>query len=128
MSRVLQQAKRAGQHGWLALIVLGVLVLVYLVTFAPRLLVPERSAESLHDVRDPVKRSELQDARLKLQNDVRTTLLQGLGGVALLTGAFFAYRQLKVTRDQLQHNIRASQVEQELHRQSQITERFSPGH
>jgi hypothetical protein len=52
-------------------------------------------------------------------------LLQGLGGVALLAGALFAYRQLRVTRDQLQHNIRATREDQKLHRESQITERFS---
>jgi hypothetical protein len=43
---------------------------------APRLLVPARSDASLQDVTDPAKRHELEDARLKLQNDVRTTLLQ----------------------------------------------------
>jgi pentapeptide repeat protein len=105
--------------------VLGVAFLLWLVLLAPKLLVPELSDASLSDVADPVKRHELQDARLKLQNDVRATLLQGLGGIALLAGAFFASRQLRVTRDQLQHNIRATHEEQELHRQSQITERFS---
>src|SRR6266487_7025301 len=36
---------------------------------------------------------------LKAQNEVRTTLLQGLGGVVLLVGAFFTYRQLRTTRE-----------------------------
>jgi len=35
----------------------------------------------------------------KAQNDVRTTLLQGLGGVVLLVGAYFTYRQLRTTRE-----------------------------
>jgi hypothetical protein len=39
------------------------------------------------------------DQRLKAENDVRTTLLQGLGGAALLTGAFLTWRQLGVTRE-----------------------------
>jgi hypothetical protein len=35
----------------------------------------------------------------KAQNDVRTTLLQGLGGVVLLMGAYFTYRQLRTARE-----------------------------
>jgi hypothetical protein len=37
--------------------------------------------------------------RAKAINDVRTTLLQGLGGVALLVGVYFTYRQLWTTRE-----------------------------
>jgi hypothetical protein len=36
---------------------------------------------------------------LKAQNDVRTTLLQGLAGVVLLLGAYFTYRQLRTARE-----------------------------
>jgi uncharacterized protein YjbI with pentapeptide repeats len=36
---------------------------------------------------------------LKAQNEVRTTLLQGLGGMVLLVGAYFTYRQLQTTRE-----------------------------
>ncbi|MFI5808838.1 pentapeptide repeat-containing protein [Streptomyces sp. NPDC051561] len=43
----------------------------------------------------------------KAINDIRTTLLQGLAGIALLVGAFFSWRQLKVSN------------------QTQITQRFT---
>jgi hypothetical protein len=46
-------------------------------------------------------------AGLTVQNQVRTTLLQGLGGVALLLGAYFTWRQLRIARE------------------GQITERFT---
>jgi uncharacterized protein YjbI with pentapeptide repeats len=36
---------------------------------------------------------------LKAQNEVRATLLQGLGGVVLLVGVYFTYRQLRTTRE-----------------------------
>jgi uncharacterized protein YjbI with pentapeptide repeats len=36
---------------------------------------------------------------LKAQNDVRTTLLQALAGGVLILGAYFTYRQLRVTRE-----------------------------
>jgi hypothetical protein len=52
--------------------------------------------------------------KAKVINDVRTTLLQGIGGTALLLGAYFTYRQLQTARDQLQ-----------IAQEGQITERFS---
>jgi uncharacterized protein YjbI with pentapeptide repeats len=92
---------------WVTAALLGVAFLLWLVLFAPRLLVPPASDASLRDVTDAAKRHELQDSRLKLQNDVRTTLLQGLGGLAVLVGAFFTYRQLHIARE------------------AQVTERFT---
>jgi Pentapeptide repeats (8 copies) len=77
------------------------------VLLAPKLLVPARSPGSLADVQDPAKRHELEDGRLKLQNDARTSLLQALGGAVVALGAFFTYRQLQVNRE------------------GQITERFT---
>jgi hypothetical protein len=37
--------------------------------------------------------------RAKAVNDIRTTLLQGLGGAALLVGAYFTWRQVQVARE-----------------------------
>lgn len=50
----------------------------------------------------------------KVQNEVRTTLLQGLGGVVLGVGAYFTARQLKT-----------SQQAQVIAREGQITERYT---
>lgn len=65
---------------------------------------------------------QLQDGRLKLQNDARTTLLQAVGGLLVLgtaaAGAYTAWRQLQDNRVQQQRN-------EELTREGQVTERFS---
>jgi hypothetical protein len=103
----------------------GLAFVLWLVLFAPRLLVPTESTDSLSDVPDPAKRHELQDSRLKLQNDARTTLLQGLGGLAVLVGVFFSYRQLQHNRRQLEHSIQTSREQHQLDQQGQITERFT---
>ena len=63
--------------------------------------------------------------RTKLRNDVRSTLLQGLGGLLVLAGAYVGWRQLQVNRDQLQHNIDISLKELHLNRQTQVIQRFS---
>jgi hypothetical protein len=102
------------QARWVAAILLGGGFLLWLVLFAPRLLVPPASGASLRDVTDAAKRHELRDSRLKLQNDVRTTLLQGVGGLAVLIGAFFTYRQVQTSRRQL-----------EIAQHGQVTERFT---
>jgi hypothetical protein len=76
---------------------------------------------------------------LKAQNDVRTTLLQGLAGLAVLLGAFVTFRQLRVSRqqleatreqlqqnrEQLQQNLEMSRAELHVIREGQITERFT---
>jgi hypothetical protein len=82
--------------------VLGVLWVVLVA--APPWFVPDRTLEGL-----------------KAQNEVRTTLLQGLGGVALLVGAYFTYRQVANSREQLAHSREQLQIAQ----QGQVTERFT---
>jgi hypothetical protein len=51
------------------------------------------------------------------RNAVRTTLLQGLGGMVLLLGAYLTWRQIQVGRE-------ANRAELQLGRESQVTERF----
>jgi uncharacterized protein YjbI with pentapeptide repeats len=110
---------------WVAAVIVGAAFLLWLVLLAPKLVIPSRPDASLAEVRDPAKRHELEDGRLRLQNEARTSLLQALGGAVVALGAVFTYRQL-------QHNIESSREQheldrqqQELERQGQITERFN---
>jgi hypothetical protein len=54
----------------------------------------------------------------KARNDVRTTLLQGFGGMVLLLGAYLTWRQTQIRRA-------ASHDELELSREGQLTDRFT---
>ena len=58
--------------------------------------------------------AELAQAR----NDVRTTLLQGFGGMVLLLGAYLTWRQTQLSRA-------ASREELQLTREGQLTDRFT---
>jgi hypothetical protein len=61
----------------------------------PRWTVPDASEADLRAV--PAEaRWQAQDSRRKLRNDARTTLLQGLGGLAVVVGATAALRQVRV--------------------------------
>jgi len=75
---------------------------------------PTETLESL-EARD---RLALSDARLKLQNDLRTTALQAIAGLAVLAGAVLAFQQLTADRQQ-------ATATQELTRQGQASERFT---
>jgi uncharacterized protein YjbI with pentapeptide repeats len=93
---------------WVALLVVGGLaVLACCIYVLPQVLVPDRSATSLAAVADAAKRLELEDARFKQRNDVRTTLLQGLAGAVVAVGLSLTWRQIRVNQE------------------GQITERFN---
>jgi uncharacterized protein YjbI with pentapeptide repeats len=83
----------------------------------PRRLAPPLPAAELADL--PSKdRLELTDSRLKLQNDLRTTALQAIAGLAVLAGALLAFQQLTDDRQQ-------ATATRELTRQGQASERFT---
>jgi hypothetical protein len=70
--------------------------------------------------------------RAKTINDIRSTLLQGIGGAVILLGAYFTYRQLQTGREQLevarqQALASAEQAHKQLAitQQSEVTERFT---
>jgi hypothetical protein len=90
-------------------------VLLAVVLVVPGLLYPPLTDWDLD--RDKVTgkdRLQLRNDRLKLQNDARATLLQGLAGGVLLLGAYFTWRQVQTTRQQLH-----------VAEQGQLTERFT---
>jgi hypothetical protein len=64
----------------------------------PRWTVPDASEADLRDVPAEAK-WQARDSRRKLRNDARTTLLQGLGGLAVLVGATAAYRQIRIASE-----------------------------
>ena len=118
-------------HSWLraiGLIALGIATALLLscVLIFPKLLYPSPSAAELN--REQLVGKQRMDVitdRLKLQNDARTTLLQGLGGAVLLLGAYFTYRQLRISREQLLHTIEDSRAQLRVTQEGQITERFT---
>jgi hypothetical protein len=79
------------------------------VLIVPRLLYPPLSDGELdQDAVTGKDRVQLRNERLRLQNDVQATLLQGLAGGVLLLGAYFMGRQLQLSRQQLSHALQAT--------------------
>jgi phage shock protein PspC (stress-responsive transcriptional regulator) len=104
-----------------ALLAVGLAAIVGLlaawVLVLPGRLAPPMPAETLGRLGDR-DRLALADARLKLQNDLRTTALQAIAGLAVLAGAVLAFQQLTADRQQ-------ATATQELTRQGQASERFT---
>jgi hypothetical protein len=113
--------------GWLLAGLALVAILLAMVLVAPRLLYPPLTDRELDRQRVTVgkDRIELKREQDKLQNDARGALLQGLGGAVLLLGAYFTWRQVQTSREQLQQTAQATQEQLELAREGQLTERFT---
>jgi hypothetical protein len=96
--RMRQHPDRAMLAGAVAVgfIVIAVLILLVPVWLVPGSVTPARSEA------------------LQAQNNLRTTLLQGIGGLFLIAGVAATWRQVQLTRHQL-----------DLLREGQITERFT---
>jgi hypothetical protein len=70
--------------------------------------------------------SRLSDAELvKAKNDVRTTLLQGIGGLLLVVGAVATWRQLVLGREQLLSNEELTRQQLRMSEAGQIADRFT---
>jgi hypothetical protein len=114
-----------------ALVVMG--SIAFIAFILPSRLYPSWSGRQLDDYGlEGKQRVDARNDRSKLQNDARTTLLQGLGGVAVLVGGYVAYQQLKVGREQLEDARHRAQVTAEqangqlaIAQQGQITERLN---
>ena len=98
----------------------GLLLLAGCVFIFPRLVAPTRTPEDLAGVRELSARDRIQfaDDRRKLQNDVRTALLQAVAGGAVLIGVLFTWQQQQATSRQIADQLAVT-------RQGQVGERFS---
>jgi hypothetical protein len=105
------------------------------VAVLPQHLYPPLSNADLAGL-SPADRSARREGRDKLQNDARTTLLQGLAALLVLSGAGIGaavtLRQVRIGREQLEHAREQAQRSDERLREQivvaqegQITERFT---
>jgi len=112
--------------GLIALGLIAVALLLGCVLLFPKWLYPLPSTAELNGANlVGEQRIEAVTERLTLQNEARTTLLQGLGGAVLLIGAYFTYRQLRISREQLLHTVEANRQQLRVTQEGQITERFT---
>jgi hypothetical protein len=96
----------------IALLLAGALLVALTVFILPAALVDADDVRSVPE-------------RLDLQNNVRATLLQGLGGAFLFLTAFFTYRQMATARAQLEETTRHQRQQEQHDERGQITDRFS---
>ncbi|GAA3291100.1 pentapeptide repeat-containing protein [Dactylosporangium vinaceum] len=82
-----------------AAVAAAIAAVVWMVISLPQSIVPPYSEGQLAGITDPAKSLELRDSRIKMQNEVRGSLLQLIGGVALASGLVLTYRQLRINRD-----------------------------
>ena len=85
---------------WFGLLAMGLfLALAACVVVLPRLLYPPLSAVELRSVENQRERIELTQAQGALENNVRTPMLQGLGGIIVAVGLIATWQQVKNSRE-----------------------------
>jgi len=94
---------------WPRVLGVGLFLAVFVL---PRWLVPGRAAGALAGVDDPAVRGRLEDERLRLQNEVRGGLLQGVAAVAVLAAVAATWQQLDADRRQLRAQLALAGQEQ----------------
>ena len=107
--------RRAGNGDlWIiGLLVFILPIIVFCIFVLPQIIAPDRSTESLNDIAVAKDRMQAEDNRIKLQNDIRTTLIQAVGGTFFLLTAFFTWRQTRTSQRQLEVNQRQLELTQE---------------
>jgi uncharacterized protein YjbI with pentapeptide repeats len=113
----------------LGVVAFVVLILLFVVVF-PVLLRPGLSGEERTQLtsQGADKLVAAENDRSNAQNNVRTTLLQGIAGLALLTGAYFAYQGLEAGRRQLkamEDGLETGRLQLKATEDGQITTRYT---
>jgi Pentapeptide repeats (8 copies) len=93
------KTQKAGPWIMGALLAFAVLVAFAALILIPVWLKPPLSKADLSAVPAGEKRVALQQAQGQLQNNIRTTLLQGLAGIVVVAGAVATWRQVRISRE-----------------------------
>jgi hypothetical protein len=93
-------------------------ILILCIAVFPKWLAPPRSAASLAHITNEMERIRLEDEGRKLQNDVRTALLQGVAGAAVIAGIVVTWQQLQTDREQARRELALAS-------QGQVADRFA---
>ncbi len=101
-------------------------IAVFLCAFTlPIWLAPSLSAASLGKVTDDAERIRLEGDHRKLQNDIRTALLQGIAGAAVIASVIVAWHQLENGREESRRQLALATQTQNLATQAQVAERLT---
>lgn len=98
-------------------IIMGVVLVVLSILVFPNYLVRR-------DLKDKTERLSPTDL-VKAQNDIRATLLQGLGGLILLAGAAATWRQVRISREQMNRTYQYNLQHLSHLNRGQVTERYT---
>jgi hypothetical protein len=106
----LTRVQKTGPLITVALLSFASLIVLAAIIFVPTWIKPSLSGADLNAVPPGQIRIALQQAQAQLQNSIRSTLLQALGGFLVVAGAVATWRQVRISRegqitDRLTHAI-----------------------
>jgi hypothetical protein len=89
-------------------------VIVFVIVFLPRIVVRGLPVNMTQSISDPKDRLSLENDRLKLRNEFRTTCVQLLAGLALIAGVLVTYRQSLAAQTALTSSLATSRKQLEI--------------
>jgi hypothetical protein len=106
----LTRVQKTGPLITVALLSFAALIVLAAIIFFPTWIKPSLSSAELNAVPPGQIRIALQQAQAQLQNSIRSTLVQALGGFLVVAGAVATWRQVRISRegqitDRLTHAI-----------------------
>ena len=111
--------RRSRRGRWWIISVGGLVLFLTAMVLVPDVLAPRGAFASEGDA-------------VRAQNDVRSLVLQAVGGLVVVVGAYATWRQMQINREELNrnlqataHQLRATQDQLRLAEQAQITERWT---
>jgi hypothetical protein len=109
----------------LVIISVSIVALCVMAATIPQKYAPQRNHSDLVNVVENKDKLELEDSRLRLQNEWRFTFIQAVPGLAVLLGAALAFSQLVDQVESSSKTLELSRGTLELARDGQVSDRFT---
>lgn len=109
----------------LVVISVAILALCVMAAMIPQKYAPRRNHSDLASVIEKKDKLELEDGRLRLQNEWRSTFIQAVPGLAVLLGAALAFNQLVDQAESSSKTLELSRETLELARDGQVSDRYT---
>lgn len=100
------------------------ITVIFLVVILPRMVIRQLPPATVASVVDPKDQLSLENDRLKLRNEFRTTCVSFVGGLALIAGLLISFQQFQSSQQALANSVETSRTQLEIAQQVARNQQF----